>query len=29
LGAVRLWVVVRDGHLGARGCWLDVNVLAP
>ncbi|MBX7190412.1 MAG: hypothetical protein K1X94_00050 [Sandaracinaceae bacterium] len=28
-GTVRLWVIVRDGHLGARGCWLDVTITAP
>jgi hypothetical protein len=25
-GNVRLWLIVRDGHLGARGCWLDLSV---
>jgi len=25
-GSVRLWMIVRDGHLGARGCHLDVDV---
>ena len=25
-GTVRLWLIVRDGHLGARGCWLDAIV---
>jgi hypothetical protein len=28
-GTLRLWVIVRDGHLGARGCWLDVSVTVP
>lgn len=25
-GSARVWMIVRDGHLGARGCWLDVTV---
>ena len=25
-GTVRFWLIVRDGHLGARGCWLDVDI---
>lgn len=28
-GTYRLWMIVRDGHLGARGCWVDVEVAAP
>lgn len=28
-GSVRLWLIVRDGHLGARGCFLDVDVTTP
>lgn len=28
-GTVKLWVIVRDGHLGARGCSLDVTITAP
>ncbi len=28
-GTVRLWVIVRDGHLGARGCSLDVTIDPP
>lgn len=27
-GTVRLWLIVRDGHLGARGCHVDVDVRA-
>lgn len=26
-GSVRLWLIVRDGHLGARGCFVDLNVV--
>jgi len=25
-GTVRLWMIVRDGHLGTRGCHIDVDV---
>lgn len=25
-GTVRLWLIVRDGHLGTRGCHVDVTV---
>ncbi len=28
-GPVRFWMIVRDGHLGARGCWLDLDVVSP
>ena len=28
-GSLRFWVIVRDGHLGGRGCFIDVEVTAP
>lgn len=28
-GSVRLWMIVRDGHLGGRGCYIDIDVVAP
>ena len=29
LGPLRFWMIVRDGHLGGRGCFIDVEVVAP
>lgn len=28
-GSYRFWMIVRDGHLGGRGCHVDVEVFAP
>ncbi len=28
-GSLRFWMIVRDGHLGGRGCFIDVEVTAP
>lgn len=28
-GTTRLWIIVRDGHLGTRGCWVDLTITAP
>jgi len=27
-GSLRFWMIVRDGHLGGRGCFIDIEVTA-